>query len=40
MEKLPELIGYLPEDVLNMDEPELFSQTLPQKSLVEKGKKS
>lgn len=40
MEKLPELIGYLPEDVLNMDEPELFSHTLPQKSLVEKGKKS
>ena len=39
MERLPELIeGYVPEDILNMDELELFSQTLPQKSIVEKGK--
>ena len=40
MERLSELVkGYSLEDVLNMDELELFFKTLPQKGLVEKGKK-
>ena len=40
MEKLPELIkGYLPEDILNMDELGLFFKTLPQKGLAENGTK-
>ena len=40
MERLPELVkGYSLEDVLNMYELGLFLKTLPQKRLVEKGKK-
>ena len=40
MKRLPELVkGYSLEDVLNMDELGLFFKTLPQKGLVEKGKK-
>ena len=40
MERLPELVkGCSPEDVLYMNELELFFMTLPQKGLVEKGKK-
>ena len=40
MEILPELVkGCSPEDVLYMNELELFFMTLPQKGLVEKGKK-
>ena len=40
MERLPELVkGYSPEDVLYMNELELFFMTLPHKGLVEKGKK-
>ena len=41
MERLPELMkGYLLEDTLNMDELRLFFNTMPQKGLVENGKKS
>ena len=40
MERLPELVkGYSLEDVLNTDELGLFFETLPQKGLIEKGKK-
>ena len=41
MENFPELVkGYYSlEDVLNIDELGLFFKTLPQKGLVEKGKK-
>ena len=40
MERLPELVkGYSPEDVLYMNELELFFMTLPHKGPVEKGKK-
>ena len=40
MERLPELAkGYSLEDVLNTDELGLFFETLPQKGLIEKGKK-
>ena len=40
MERLPELVkGYSLEDVLNMNELWLFFKILPQKGLVEKGKK-
>ena len=40
MERLPELVkGYSFEDALNMDDLELFFKALPQKRLVEKGKK-
>ena len=41
MERLPEFMkGYLLEDTLNMDELGLFFNTMPQKDLVENGKKS
>ena len=40
VERLPELVkGYSIENVLNMDELGLFCKKLPQKGLVEKGKK-
>lgn len=40
MERLPELTkDYSPENILNMDELGLFFKTLPEKGLVEKGKK-
>ena len=40
MERLPELTkDYLPENILNMDELGLFFKALPQRGLVEKGKK-
>ena len=40
MERFAELIkGYLPEDILNMDELKLFFKTLLPKGLVEEGKK-
>ena len=40
MERLQELIrGYFSKDILNMDELRLIFKTLPQKGLVEKGKK-
>ena len=41
MESLRELIkGYLPEDILNMDQLGLFFKIIPQKGLVEMGKKA
>lgn len=40
IERPPETIqGYLPEDILNIDELELFFKELPQIGLVEKVKK-
>ena len=39
MESLQELIkGYLPEDILNMDQLGLLFKTIPQKGLLEMGK--
>ena len=41
MERLPELLkGYLPKDILNMDELGLIFKTMPQKRLVQKRKKA
>lgn len=40
MERLPEIsAGYTPDNILNMDELGLFFKTLPNKGLVQKGKK-